>query len=438
MASTAAGQQAALASPNEAYVLALSPSGQLTIKERATGRVRLDSGTARHCLPPYKLVLQPNGMLLLTNNHGTVLWASGAACAGNTTCYSYALQNDGQLVVRDGSGQQVWSSSTADAAAARGQLGQIVSGGVVSASCIHSGPSPAASLLLSTSGLYKLVLQQQGAALQLLDNSSSAQLWSPAGALPGQAPARLCISGQGSLELAGSRGTLLWSSGPAGPANAAPYVALVAEDGCLKVLDGSCSMRWFNHDSVRGHKAPPPRRSINAGNKRLPPRSPAALPPLQGVTLISGQPRRPAPGRARAQPPGDSASRRTQPPGTARGARPPPVRSTSSLAPPAGSSQARPPPKPAAQLVQVPLRKPPSAKPAPKAAAILAPTARPASAAAVGGSSPASTRACSMQRDQLCGGLTMCGADTACMHIGCCAAQLTCTRHSEFVWLCGR
>jgi hypothetical protein len=56
---------------------------------------------------PYQLVLLPNGLLVLRDKWGQVMWAGGAACSGNTTCYSYALQNDGQLVIRDGGDTQV-------------------------------------------------------------------------------------------------------------------------------------------------------------------------------------------------------------------------------------------------------------------------------------------------------------------------------------------
>jgi hypothetical protein len=426
VASTAPGMQAALSSPNEAYVLALSPSGQLTLNERATGRVLLNSRPSGGCLPPYQLVLKPNGLLMLTDRRGSVMWASGNACAGNNSCYSYALQNDGQLVIKDGNGVQVWSSTNAGAAAARGQLQQIISGGVMGVSCIHSGPNPAASHLLSASGQYKLILQQQGAQLQLLENGTSTQLWSPPGALPGQAPARLCISSQGSLDLSWGIGQQLWSSGPAGSDGAGPYVGLVAADGCLLVLDGTCSESWSSHYGVNSRKAPPPRLSSTAS--RPPRRQAASQPPSTTGTHNGSQQRRPPPGRPRGMlrtpPPRKSTSLLVQPPGSRSGRLPPPGNSASRLAPPLSSSRAMPPPahsSPAAQLVKVPVRKPPPSRPAPKAAV------------AASGKALAT---CLMPRGQVCGGVVMCGIDGVCLHMGCCRPKLACTRRTEFIWMC--
>ncbi len=36
----------------------------------------------------------------------------------------------------------------------------------------------------------------------------------------------------------------------------------------------------------------------------------------------------------------------------------------------------------------------------------------------------------------VCGGITLCGADAPCTSLGCCSPGLACTRSSEFVWLC--
>jgi hypothetical protein len=434
--------QAALSSPNEAYVLALSPSGQLTLKERATGRVLLNSRPSGSCLPPYQLVLKPNGLLMLTDRHGSVLWASGNACAGNSSCYNYALQNDGQLVIKDGDGVQVWSSTNAGASAAMGRLNQIVSGGMMGVSCIHSGPNPAPSHLLSASGQYKLVLQQQGAQLQLLEAAVSTQHWSPPGALPGQAPARLCISSTGSLDLSWGIGQQLWSSGPAGSDAAGPYVGLVAADGCLLVLDGTCRESWNSHYGVNSRKAPPPRISSTAGSNNRPPRHQAASQPPSTTGAHTGrQQRRPPPrrprGMLRTPPPRKSTSLLVQPPGSRSGRLPPPGKSASRLAPPLSSSRAMPPParsSPAAQLVKVPVRKPPPSRPAPKAATTLPLVMKPESAAVAASGKALAT--CLMPRGQVCGGVVMCGMDGACLHMGCCRAQFACTRRSQFIWMC--
>lgn len=416
--------QAALASPNEAYVLALSRKGQLTITERDTGRVLLNSGNfSAGCASPFQLVLQPNGLLLLTDRRGLIVWASGSACAGNSSCYSYALQNDGQLVIRDGDGTQVWSSSTADTAAGQGQLGQIVSGGRPGVSCIHSGPLPAASHLLSTSQQYKLVVEQQGARLQLLDSATTTQLWTPAGAFAGGTPAKLCISSQGILDLSWGGAQQLWSSGPAGPASAGPYVALVSTDGCLEIFNGTCRKVWSSHNQgSRRQRAPPPQlQSTTAGNPSLPRKQRASRPPSVINTQAGSKPAPPAAGGAR------HPGAQTFP-----------------------SPSSRLPPLPSAQLVVVPRRTFPPAKSGPSAVRptgqVRAPAVRPVATARVQSAvtpgaavKPASdaSAACSLQQGQLCGGITMCGISSPCLHMNCCSGQLACARSSDFVWLCG-
>ena len=351
----------------------LGTSGKLTISERATGRVVMTSGQQSNCLPPYQLVLQPNGLLTLQDRRGSVLWAGGSACGGNSSCYSYALQNDGQLVVRDGDGAQIWSSLSA------GQLSQLVSSGRPNISCIHSGPSPAATSLPSMSQQYQLLVSQQAAQLRLLDTASGSQVWTPQGALQGQAPAKLCIGSNGGLTLfSGTSTQALWSS-DAGAVSNGPFAGLVTDDGCLEVRDGTCKLLWSSH---QGSTNAGKRRSGDSGSGPAP-RATAGSPP---PSTASSRLQAPAPGGSTLQPPSMAIGSR----------RPPPL---------AGRSSSNQPREPAARLVQAPGRKPPPA-------------------------------ACSLQLHQLCGGISLCGADAACPHMGCCSAQLACHRQSEYLWAC--
>jgi hypothetical protein len=430
-------------------VLVISTTGRLTITERATGRVTLDSGTRSNCLPPYKLVLLPNGLLVLQDRRGQGMWAGGAACSGNTSCYSYALQNDGQLAIRDGGGTQMWSSASASQAAAAGRLNQIVSGGRPDVSCIHSGPSPVASHLASPSLQYKLLLRQQGAQLQLMDTVANSQSWGPAGAKQGQAPARLCISSQGSLDLSGLGPAQLWSSGATRPAAQGPYTAVVRDDGCLDVLDGSCGVIWRNHDDASSGRrrvaARPPRHSVTSGSSRPPPpqrqasSGASAAPP--GSKMPSSKP--PSSKPPSSKPPSSPRQAGSKPPlpSAALHSRTPPG-STPNSGPAARKPPAagRPPALPAVQLVQVPQRKqPPPASPAGAAPGVTSSSIGPAGAGAGAGatsSGPAWPAACALQQGQPCGGVAMCGLDVACTHLGCCGPQLFCHRYSDFTWRC--
>ncbi len=65
IASTDRGQQAALASPGEAFILLLSSNGMFNITERATGRKLFSVGPYSGCQGPFQLVMLANGQMVL-------------------------------------------------------------------------------------------------------------------------------------------------------------------------------------------------------------------------------------------------------------------------------------------------------------------------------------------------------------------------------------
>ena len=90
LASTAPGQQSALASPNEAFAMVLKASGALVIENRSTGAQQVLAGVTSSCRAPLRVVLRPSGQLVLEDSTGTVIWTSASACRGNTNCYRRA------------------------------------------------------------------------------------------------------------------------------------------------------------------------------------------------------------------------------------------------------------------------------------------------------------------------------------------------------------
>jgi hypothetical protein len=152
---------------------------------------------------------------VLQDKSNTVLWSTTSACRGNPTCYTYAMQNDGQLVVKDGDGAVIWTSAEETGSSSAKNSGwtySITSNGRPGVSCIHSGPTPNAVYMASQSKAYKLQIAQGNAALSLVGADGS-MVWGPSGAKSGSAPARLCITASGVLELSGSGGSSkLWSS----------------------------------------------------------------------------------------------------------------------------------------------------------------------------------------------------------------------------------
>lgn len=402
LASTAPGKQAALASPDEMHALVLQPNGTLMVLDRSRGGAQTIFRPASNCSAPFELALLPNGLLVLRERNGLVLWSSTSACTGNSLCYSYALQDSGSLVVTDADRRPVWDSSSdrGSSSVAQGWLHQLVGGSTQP--CINSGPLFPATRLVSRSGRYTLLISQQGAALQLLDSSTGAQVWAPSGSLPGKAPARLCLQQQQGALVLSADGTQLWRSGSSSQApspSAGPFVAEVTGAGRLELLDGSCRRRDVE----------PKSSGTSALGKASPPPGKASLRPSLRPAL------------RQASPPAARASRRAPAAGAPAPARKPPA---------VVVPRARPPARPLST------KSPPKSRPPPKDGVSAAIVALPGSH--VRPPPPAPLARCRLQEDTPCGGRALCGADAACRQLGCCDGQLVCRRSNEWLWLCSR
>lgn len=385
VASTVKGQQSALASPNERFVLTLRNTGMLSITERATNATLFSVGPFRGCLAPYRLMSLPNGLLALQDKAGTNLWTTTSACRGTPTCYTYQLLNDGQLVVKDAEGTVTWSSATEGGSSSGQQAGwlyQITSGGQSPVSCLFSGPSPRAAKLVSRDQSMSLQIAQANGALAVRDAIGNV-IWSPTNALTGRAPAQLCITKAARLNLTSASPPVLWTSTTVLPPDAAaPYTAEVTNDGCLDILDGRCQLVWSSHDFEAKKAGKPPALASKAG--RLPPPKPAA-----SASNLSGAAGSPSP--------------RVLPGGFGFGSG-------------NGTTAARK--RPGAKLPLVKALRPP-----PKPAAVT--------------SSSAAKQTCSLQAEVVCGGISLCGVDSRCVTQGCCSSGLVCLRKSQYTWICG-
>lgn len=383
-----------LISPDGAAVLKLSATGQLTINDTATGQVKMLVGPFSSCKGPFTLQLLGNGLLALVDKSRAIVWSSTSACLGSSTCYSYQLRGDGQLVVTDGFAQPVWLSGdgwSSSTASAHGWLHQITSGAQVRISCIYAAPTQLGSKLVSMSQRYQLQLAQPLAALQVYDTANQTQLWSPAvSSSPGTTPKQLCISTNGVLTLIGSGLASMWSSGA--PALLfGPYTAMVTDDGCLEVLDGSCNSIYTSHTQSR--KLP---RAV-----RTPANINGRFPVLNTVATDSSST---GGGGTTSKPVNATRQLLQQPPPKQLAVRP---------------SRQLPPP-PIVQL-QHGFRK---AAPPPKPSQV-----RPAA-------SIKSAKACTLGQLGICGGITMCAVDNPCTSAGCCMPGLACRRSNRYTWRC--
>jgi hypothetical protein len=99
IASTTPGDQAALASPNERFVLVLHSQGVLDITDRSTGEALFTVGPFSSCKGPFKLSMLSNGQLVIQGKDGNFAWTSTSACRGNSRCYSYIMQVGSVLLI---------------------------------------------------------------------------------------------------------------------------------------------------------------------------------------------------------------------------------------------------------------------------------------------------------------------------------------------------
>jgi hypothetical protein len=235
--SSAKGQPSGLASPAGRAALVLRPSGRLDVLDLATNQTRhtVAGPFGSGCQLPLKLHLLPSGALVLRDKKGTVLWSSQSACLCEPGCYRYSVSDLGKVVIQDSAGVQVWSMPLEPPQSARGPdaLAQLPSG-AGARSCITGGQR----LQAEDGSGSSLVLGQDG-ALQLLDGQGSTLLWgsrAPGGrAAP---PFKLCMGGDGRLQVRSGGGLATWSS-TCRSNPAAPFTAMVF-GGQLQVRRAAC------------------------------------------------------------------------------------------------------------------------------------------------------------------------------------------------------
>jgi hypothetical protein len=424
------------------------------------------------CNKPYQLVLLPDGNIVLRDSEGRVMWSSQTACLGLCKCYTYAISDLPGLQLRcAGSNRVVWSTDAhSNANRAQRATRQLSSRAVLSFStdtgrCIGTAAAPSA--LYSYSQRYSLRTTTAG-VLGLMDTTSKQLLWSPGVVVAGARSARphqLCLDNRGQLLLQpGAQGAAaLWRSAPAVAASAAVavavappgrgyYTALIDEaTGSLQVVTSTCQKVFASNaadaaapdGSAASAAWPPPRRRPPASaTSQPPPRSMAGVGLVAVPAAASSRP----PPRERTPPRSPSAAvKRKAPPSapqlfTRKSApstqAPTALPSFANPTPPKAPARTRPPPRPrsgaaasrgskAAGAGAASMPPPPGLlAPASNASALIMPIA-----------------ACSagdwrLGEMDVCGGITLCGADAACTSLGCCSPGLACARSSEFVWLC--
>jgi hypothetical protein len=350
-----------------------------------------------------------------------------------------------------------WSSAAeaGSSSTSQGWTYQATSGGLPRAACIHSGP-PAAVAMVSRSKAFRLQVSQAAGALSLVAAASGSTLWTPAGALPGGAPAQLCVTPAGKLQLAGASDRVLWTSAyPVPAASKGPFTAQVSDAGALQVLDASCALLYAS--AAAGGQAAGSKQGggFPVGARiRLPIQvqaSPAVrpLPPPPAAAHVAGHVRLPpAKSSGAAKAPGGGAGL-VAVGGSKAAARPPPPRRSRPAA-----ATGSPGSKAAAAALLAKTRRPPPAGVAASGALRSLPKRGEAGPSQLGAfpvatkaaevssssssSSSSSKGSCRLARGGLCGGINACGRDGPCAaKFGCCGGVLACRRLSAYTWACG-
>jgi hypothetical protein len=166
------------------------------------------------CQAPFRLALLPNGVLALIDKTNMTMWSSASACAGNSqpgrpSCYSLSLSDIGMLMVKDSAGTATWTSTGSNklGSGAKPSVVQLLSGGVLQASCIAApeygggDKQPATALVSSSGGTYSVAVKGSTAKLS---NAGGTVMWSATAAPLPRSPRYFCLRRDGALALSNS------------------------------------------------------------------------------------------------------------------------------------------------------------------------------------------------------------------------------------------
>jgi hypothetical protein len=144
-----------LTSTDGRYRLTMQGDGNLVERVTASGRVLWHSGTAAVGNRGARLVMQPDGNLVMSNPAGRAVWQTKSAGTGNGS--RLVLQTDANLVNYNSGGHGVWVSSTKNDRLAPGEV-------------LKPGQS-----IRSVNGAHTLTMQWDGNLVQ--KNRAGTPLW---------------------------------------------------------------------------------------------------------------------------------------------------------------------------------------------------------------------------------------------------------------------
>ena len=211
-----------LLSSDHRFSLEVQGDGNVVVYDQQSGEAAWAASTQG---AGNRLVMQPDGNLVIYNSADQALWSAGSAGFGPSA--TLVMQNDGNLVVY-AHGLPVWSRGT-------GYIGGRLS---------PDQTMDAGDLRRSQNGRYRLYMQGDG-NLVMYDTSNGAALWSSGTSGNNHA----VMQGDGNLVVYPAAGAALWSSGTGGRNGARLEVQ---DDGNLVLYQGGTAIWSRNSGPVSG------------------------------------------------------------------------------------------------------------------------------------------------------------------------------------------
>ncbi len=210
-----------LISADTQSILAMQYDGNLALYSQF--KPKWSSGTTGNY--GAKLVMQPDGNLVIYDTQGQAKWASGTN--GNAGAY-LTMQSDGNLVIYSSTGVAVWNSGSASTP---DYLSKVTTTLPISAFYTHQS-------LQTTNRKYNLVLQTDG---NLVLYSSTKAIW--ASGTNGRIISHLSMQPDGNLVLYDKDSVAAWNSGTNSSSNQSSRLS-IQDDGNLVIYNGSGRATW--------------------------------------------------------------------------------------------------------------------------------------------------------------------------------------------------
>ena len=244
-----------LVSPTSSTKAVMQSDGNFVIYD-SNGKAIWSTGTTNltGTKAPYKQVLQPDGNLVIVDSLNKIIWTTVSSTTElftqQTTVdnYNLTLQDNGTLViVNTTTGEIKWSSAT---------------GKSIKPDITTSAPIPTntcigqCSDLISTNGLYKAVMQEDGNYV-IYNTTNKTPIWATAttGITEATLPFKVVMRADGYLLITDNTNKTVWKPLWTGSIGVGPFKTVLQDNGEIVIMNGGGTIIW-NSTSGKFSKLP--------------------------------------------------------------------------------------------------------------------------------------------------------------------------------------